>query len=435
MENKAKIVVPEPFLELVQPSKPWRHICFHGGRSSGKSTTVATVLAAQATSKPMRVLCCREVQNSIAESVHKLLADMIEKYKLPGWEITRESIRNRNGSEFIFKGLHNNAQNIKSLEGVDVCWVEEGQSISMDSIDILIPTIRKAGSYFIWTFNRLTQEDPVWSRVAGTPDERTYVRQVNSNEIELLLSEEVLHEREKMRKENPELFEHVWLGQPLTANTGSVFGKQIAKAREDGRIGSVPYDGAAPVYAALDLGVSDSTAICFFQTVGHEIHFIDYYESSGEDLTHYVNYLANKPWEYRQIFLPHDAKARELQTGKTREDFFREHGYNNVTILRPSRFVLGSDDINMTARPKFSRCWFDEQKCARLIECLRAYHYEYDEKNKLLRDKPKHDWASHAADAFMYSLIAESEHIEVSTNFKFETFTPKAFQGEQKTGF
>lgn len=430
-----EIDVPAPFIELFEPSKHWRHILYHGGRSSGKSTTVAVFLVTLASSKPVRVLCCREVQNSIAESVHKLLGDIISKYNLPGWEVTRETIRNINGSEFIFKGLRGNAQSIKSLEGIDICWVEEAQTVSMESIDILIPTIRKDGSYFIWTFNRLTDNDPVWERIASKPDERTYVRQVNSNEVEKLLSKEIIAEREKMRKDNPELFEHVWLGKPMTVATGSIYGKQLAQAREDGRIGKVPYDGSAPVYAALDLGVGDSTAICFFQTVGQEIHFIDYYESSGEDLAHYIGVLSNKPWGYRQIFLPHDARARELQTGKTREEFFRDHGYNNVTILRPSRMILGQDDINMTARPKFSRCWFDEVKCARLLECLRAYHYEYDDKNKLLKDRPHHDWSSHAADAFIYSLIAETEQVEVQTKINFKVYTPKAFSGEQTTGF
>lgn len=431
----AEIDIPDAFVELVQPSKKWRHIVYHGGRSSAKSTTVAIDLAALATQSTLRILCCREVQNSIADSVHKLIADVITKYKLPGWEIGREYIRNRNGSEFIFRGVRGNAQSIKSMEGIDICWCEEAQSISMESIDILIPTIRKPGSYFIWTFNRLSENDPVWERIAKNPDDRTYVRQVNSDEVEGLLSEETIHEREKMRKENPELFAHVWLGQPLTVTTGSIYGKQLAQAREDGRIGKVPFDGGAPVYAALDLGVGDSTAIVFFQTVGQEIHFIDYYESCGEDLAHYINVLANKPWDYRQIFLPHDARARELQTGKTREEFFRDHGYNNVTILRPSSYAFGQDDINMTARPKFSRCWFDEEKCRRLLECLAAYHYEYDEKNKLLKDRPKHDWSSHAADAFMYSLIAETEQVEVQTQIHFRTFTPTAFRGEQKTGF
>lgn len=429
------IDVPSPFIELFQPTQKWRHYLYHGGRSSGKSTTVAIYLVTLATSKPTRILCCREVQRSIKESVHKLLADCIRKYNLPGWKITDETLRNRNGSEFIFKGLHGNEQDVKSTEGVDICWIEEAQSVSMQSIQVLNPTIRKAGSFLIWTMNRLAEEDPAWVWVTKQNASRAYVKQVNSTDVEGLLSDETKLDREEMRKNNPELFEHVWLGKPLTANTGSVYGKQLAQAREDGRIGKVPYDGAAPVYAALDLGVGDSTSIVFFQTVGQEIHYIDYYESCGEDLAHYTNVLANKPWDYRQIFLPHDAKARELQTGKTREEFFREQGYNNVTVLRPSRYTFGQDDINMTSRPKFSRCWFDEKKCARLLECLAAYHYEYDEKNKLLKDKPHHDWSSHAADAFMYSLIAETEQVEVQTRVHFRTFTPEAFRGEQSTGF
>lgn len=432
---QVEIDIPQPFQELFEPTKKWRHYLYHGGRSSGKSTTVAIFLVTLATSKPIRVLCCREIQRSIKESVHRLLSDCIEKYKLPGWTITDETLKNANGSEFIFKGLHGNEQNVKSTEGVDVCWVEEAQSVSMNSIDVLIPTIRKEGSFLIWTMNRLSAQDPVWVRIAEKPDDRTYIKQVNSTAIEKLLSPEIIAEREKMRVDNPELYAHVWLGEPLTVTTGSIYGKQLAQAREDGRIGKVPYDGSAPVYAALDLGVGDSTSICFFQNVGQEMHFIDYYESSGEDLAHYINVLANKPWDYRQIFLPHDAKARELQTGKTREEFFREHGYNNVTILRPSVHTYGQDDINMTARPKFSKCWFDEKNCARLLECLAAYHYEYDDKNKLLKDRPKHDWSSHAADAFIYSLIAETEQVEVTTNFNFKTFTPEVFTHEQKTGF
>jgi phage terminase large subunit len=364
------------------------------------------------------------------------LSDCIQKYKLPGWTITEETLRNRNGSEFIFKGLHGNDQDVKSTEGVDICWIEEAQSVSMNSIDVLIPTIRKKGSFLIWTMNRLTEEDPVWNRIAKNPDERTYVRQVNSDEIELLLSPEVVHEREKMRKDNPELFEHVWLGQPLTANTGSVFGKQLAKAREDGRIGGVPYDDSLGCYTAWDLGIGDATAIWFFQvTSGGEIHFIDHYESSGEDLGHYISIIQGKGYNYNKHFLPHDANARELQTNMTRVDFFRNRGINNVEVLRPTRFTLGQDDISLVARPKFSKCWFDEKKCQRGLECLRAYHYEYDDKNKLLKDKPCHDWSSHSSSAFIYAMMAETEQIEVATHINFKTFTPEAFRGEQKTGF
>lgn len=433
---EVQIDIPTPFQELFQPSKKWRHYIYYGGRASAKSTTVAIFLLVEGMHRKVRILCTREYQNSLKESVHSLLVGLIDKYKLSSWEVTNDKIRNtRTGSEIIFMGTHNNAQSIKSMENIGIVWCEEASTMSEESMDILIPTIRAEGSFFIWTYNPISEFDPVWVRLAKNPDERTYVRKVNSDEVEQLLSPEIIAEREKMRKENPELFAHIYLGEPLTANTGSVYGRQLARAREDGRIGKVPYDGSAPVYAALDLGVSDSTAICFFQTVGREIHFIDYHESSGEDLAYYTNVLANKPWEYRQIFLPHDAKARELQTGKTREEFFREHGYNNVTILRPSSYKFGQDDINMVVRPKFSRCWFDEEKCKRLLECLRAYHFDYDAKNRLLKDKPCHDWSSHAADAFMYSLIAETEQIEVQTHANLSPYVPKAFRAEHTTGF
>lgn len=432
-----EIEVPKPFIELFEPTKEWRHMVYYGGRSSGKSTTIATALLIKGMEKRVRILCVRETQNSIAESVHQLMADLIDNYGLSTWEVTKDEIRNtKTGSNIIFKGVHNNTQAIKSMEGVDICWIEEAQSVSMESIDILVPTIRKPGSFLVWSFNPLTEEDPVWTRIAKNPDERTLVVKVNSDSIEELLSKEVIHEREKMRKENPELFEHVWLGMPLTANTGSVFGKQLAQAREEGRIGKVPYDDALGVYTAWDLGIGDSTAIWFFQvTTGGEIHFIDHYESSGEDLGHYVSYVQNKPYNYNKHFLPHDAKSRELQTNMTRVEFFGQRGIFNVEVLRPTRFILGQDDISLVARPKFSKCWFDEEKCRRGLECLRAYHYDYDEKNQLLRSTPKHDWSSHSSSAFIYAMMAETENVEVKSKVKFKTYVPKAFRDNQETGF
>lgn len=379
--------------------------------------------------KKLRILCTREVQNSIADSVHKLLSDLISKYKLNTWEVQKDIIRNKQtGSEIFFKGLHNNSQSIKSIEGIDIVWVEEAQSVSADSINTLVPTIRKAGSRLIWTFNRLTENDPVWELIVKKADDRTFVQRVNSDAIESLLSKEIIEEREKMRIDNPEMFEHVWLGEPMTAKTGSVFGKQLAQARNEGRITKVPYDASTGVYTAWDLGIGDSTVIWFFQVVGREIHFIDHYEGSNEDLGHYISYIQNKPYQYTTHFLPHDSKARELQTGMTRVEFFNNHGIYNIEVLRPTNFSLGQDDIDLVARPKFSLCWFDEEKCQRGLECLRAYHYEYDDKNKLLRNKPEHDWSSHSSSAFIYALMAKTEQLDVKLKVKFKSYTPKAFR-------
>lgn len=424
-----EIEIPKEFKVLFDLDKGLRHIVLYGGRASGKSTSVALSLLIMGMNKKLRILCTREVQNSIADSVHKLLSDLISKYKLNTWEVQKDIIRNKQtGSEIFFKGLHNNSQSIKSIEGIDIVWIEEAQSVSADSINTLVPTIRKAGSRLIWTFNRLTENDPVWELIVKKADDRTFVQKINSDAIESLLSKEIVEEREKMRLDNPEMFEHVWLGEPMTSKTGSVFGKQLAQARSEGRITKVPYDASTGVYTAWDLGIGDSTVIWFFQTIGNEIHFIDHYEGSNEDLGHYISYIQNKPYQYTTHFLPHDSKARELQTGMTRIEFFNNHGIYNIEVLRPTNFSLGQDDIDLVARPKFSICWFDEEKCQRGLECLRAYHYEYDNKNKLLRNKPEHDWSSHSSSAFIYALMAKTEQLDIKLKVKFKSYTPKAFR-------
>ena len=208
------IQIPDCFSELLNPTKPWRHLVYYGGRSSAKSTSVALSRLILGANRRLRGLCTREIQNSIGESVHQLLRDCIDKHDfLQTWEVQKEVIRNtKTGSEIYFKGLHNNSQTIKSFEGVDWCWVEEAQSVSLESIDTLVPTIRKEGSQIIWTFNPLTEVDPVWERIVMQKDENTYVRKVNSEEVEMLLSKEVIAEREKMRANNPDLFRHVWGG-------------------------------------------------------------------------------------------------------------------------------------------------------------------------------------------------------------------------------
>lgn len=424
-----EIEIPKEFKVLFDLGKDLRHIVLYGGRASGKSTSVALSLLILGMNKKLRILCTREVQNSIADSVHKLLSDLISKHGFNSWEIQKDIIRNKQtGSEIFFKGLHNNSQSIKSIEGIDIVWIEEAQSVSADSINTLIPTIRKAGSRLIWTFNRLTENDPVWELIVKKADSRTFVQKINSDAIESLLSKEIIEEREKMRLDNPEMFEHVWLGEPMTSKTGSVFGKQLAQARSDGRITKVPYDASTGVYTAWDLGIGDSTVIWFFQTIGNEIHFIDHYEGSNEDLGHYISYIQNKPYQYTTHFLPHDSKARELQTGMTRVEFFNNHGIYNIEVLRPTNFSLGQDDIDLVARPKFSLCCFDEEKCQRGLECLRAYHYEYDNKNKLLRNKPEHDWSSHSSSAFIYALMAKTEQLDIKLKVKFKSYTPKAFR-------
>lgn len=207
----------------------WRHIVFHGGRSSGKSTAVAYALLLRGRDKKLRILATRELQNSIADSVHKLLKDLIEKHGFSDYEVNKETIKNTiTGTEFIFKGLRKDSQAIKSLEGVDLCWVEEAQTITKGSIDILIPTIRKDGSQIIWTFNRVMELDPVYVELCKNQSPDTYVDHVNSDVLEAIgqLPQTMIAEREKMKKQDPSLYAHVWLGQPLAQGDNSIISRE-----------------------------------------------------------------------------------------------------------------------------------------------------------------------------------------------------------------
>lgn len=239
-----KIKLASVYKELFNAK--WRHIVYHGGRGSGKSSAAAYALLLRGRQKKLRVLATREYQNSISDSVHKLLKDLIEKHSFTDYIVQNDTIRNTlTGTEFIFKGLKKDSQAIKSLEGIDICWVEEAQSVSEDSIDTLIPTIRKAGSQLIWTFNRLTELDPVYVKLCMHPSDDTYVAKVNSDTLEAIgqLPQVLIDEREKSRKnDDPDLFAHIWLGEPIGQGDTAIIPRTAAleamnrKAEGDGAI-------------------------------------------------------------------------------------------------------------------------------------------------------------------------------------------------------
>jgi len=179
---------------------------------------------------------------------------------------------------------------------------------------------------------------------------------------------------------------------------GAYYGKLMRQADDDKRIAGVPYEPAAQVYTAWDLGIRDSTAIWFAQVVGREIHLIDYYEATGADLGHYVREIFGRNYIYAGHFVPHDAQAKELGTGKSRLEVLESLGLKNITVAPMHRV---EDGIN-AVRTIIPRCWFDARKCARGIDALKLYRAEFDDKLQALKPRPVHDWTSHAADAFRY---------------------------------
>lgn len=186
------------------------------------------------------------------------------------------------------------------------------------------------------------------------------------------------------------------------AITGAYYGNYIAQAEKDSRITAVSYDLHVPVETAWDLGIGDATAIWFFQRCGTEIHYIDYYESSGVGLEHYVKIIKEKPYIYETHWLPHDAQARSLETGNSRIETLRKMGLGRLTVLPR----LSIEDGIHAARMVFPRSWFDLMKCERGLSALRNYQKKWDAKTKTYLDTPLHDWSSNGADAFRYSALA-----------------------------
>jgi len=186
------------------------------------------------------------------------------------------------------------------------------------------------------------------------------------------------------------------------AIVGSYYGKLMAAAERDKRIVGVPYEPAAQVWTAWDLGIRDATAIWFAQVVGREVRVIDYYEASGVDLGHYVREIVSRPYVYAGHIVPHDVQAKELGTGKSRLEVLESLGLKNLSIAPMHRVEDGINGV----RVFLPKCWFDAVKCARGIDALKLYRSEYDERLKILKPHAVHDWTSHAADSFRYLSMA-----------------------------
>lgn len=208
------------FKPLFQPK---RYKVFHGGRGGAKSWEIARALILISSSRRVRVLCAREVQNTIRDSVHKLLRDQIESLGLLSWfTITENSIRSSIGSEFIFKGLRYDVQGVKSTEGVDICWVEEAQTVSANSWDVLIPTIRKEGSEIWISFNPLEETDPTYQRFVIDPPDNAVVVEVNYDDNPWF-PDVLRQEMEYCKRVDYDAYLHIWRGKPRKISEAVIF--------------------------------------------------------------------------------------------------------------------------------------------------------------------------------------------------------------------
>jgi phage terminase large subunit len=375
-----------------------RYKVYYGGRGAGKSHSAAKALLILGAKSQIRVLCAREYQTSIKDSVHKLLCDQIELMNLHGfYEITQSAIRGKNGSEFAFVGLKNNVANVKSYEGVDYCWVEEAQTVSRHSWNTLIPTIRKEGSEIWITFNPELETDETYQRFVVRPPEQAVVQKINWSDNPWF-PEVLALEKDSLKSRDPSAYQTVWEGLCRLTVDGAIFANEMQVAELDGRITKVTYDPTKPVHAIFDLGWADSTAIWFLQFVGMETRLIRYHEDSQKTISHYLALMQTYGYMYDTLWLPHDAQNKTLASnGKSIEEIVRAAGYKTRIIER----TPVADSIN-AARTIFRNCWFDRENCYDGLQCLRHYRYDVDPETGQFSRQPLHDIYSHGADAFRY---------------------------------
>ena len=374
------------------------------------------------------MLCTREFQSSIRESVHYLLQERIRALGLnDAYRVNVQDIQHRyhEGTRFIFMGLHHNADAVKSTEAIRFCWVEEAHGVTESSWDYLIPTIREPESEIWVSFNprfkydatsQRFKEHPPPAELHGKP--YAFVREVGWRDnpwFPDVLKDEML----TMKASDYERYEHVWEGAYQVVTVGAIFGKQMIAMKRDEprRLCRFKIERNVPVDSSWDLGKDDATAIWFWQIVGKEKRAIAYYEARGEEIDHYCTVLRDfRKWaniEYGTHYMPHDVEANMLGMKQTRKAQFKDGGVWPIKVV-PRVPAKGTGIA--AARKWLGNTWMHEDYCGNAppkvlldnnpqlpsgIDVLGSYRFEYDEDKATFKQTPMHDWASNGADALM----------------------------------
>lgn len=388
------------FPEKLEPLfTPHRYKIIYGGRGKGASWGIARALLIKAYAAPLRILCAREVQKTIADSVHQLLQDQIELLKLSAfYHVTDADIIGLNGTRFAFTGLRQlNAENLRSYEGFDVAWVAESRNISKRSWDVLIPTIRKDGSEIWIDLNPELDSDETYQRfIERTPHEAALMPMSwrDNPWFPLTLQKERTELFERCQAiGNMEDYENIYEGKCRSSVEGAIYAIEIRDAIEAKRIRPVPYDPMLKVHVIFDLGWNDLTSIGFLQHVTSEIRWIDFLEDQFKPLDWYASQIKAKDYNLGTVFLPHDGRHKSLQTGLSPEEIIRNLGFEVSAAQAAMNVEVGIKNVRM----RFRQMFFDEVKCKLLIDHIKRYRRAIPSTTNEPQ-QPLHDAHSHASD-------------------------------------
>lgn len=380
----------------------YRYIFIKGGRSSGKSHEVANYLVERSISeKDLKIVGLREIQKSIDKSSKSLVDNKIKDMGLaPYYHSIQSEIRKKmrgDDGHFYFQGMNDmTADNIKSLEGYRIAWFEEAQNCSHNTLKVLRPTIRSAGSQIIFTWNPKFPEDAIdefCNQVRNEPD--CLVIHVNYNNNPFL-TDEAKREIELDKKNYPEDFKHIWLGEYDTSFHGHYYAKLLDDAKAEGRITSVPMKPGVDIIAVWDLGRADATAIWVAQVVGLQVRIIDHIEDNFQNLDYFADWIKNNNYNGIMV-LPHDAQHERLAkegSGGSIEAQLQTLGLHNTVVQK----AASVDATRKLAMSLIREAWIDEHKCKYGLQALR---HEKAEKNKQGQWKEIHEHDSAAAFRYM----------------------------------
>ncbi len=409
------------FIDRSHPDYLKRNKIVYGGRGGLKSWAVVDAALLRGAMQLERVLFARETMDSIKESCHYLLEQRIYDLGLENvYEVQQQAIYGptwpgQGRTEIIFAGLRHNVRNIKSLEGVTICVVEEAESVSQESWDTLLPTIRwedKAAGRAseVWAiFNPKLKKDDTYQRwILNTPPDTIVVK--TSWRDNPWFPEVLRVQMEHMKATDFQRYLHVWEGECVQALEGAIYRNEYVAADTQGRICQVPYTPGLPVDTYWDLGFGDTNAIWMVQHVAGWHHVIGYLESRARTLDWYIAQLQQRPYAWGTDYLPHDGVDAMLHgklTGdrsKSPDQVLRALG-RQVRITPKLEITTG---IN-AARSIFPLCRFDEKNCREGLDGLQQYQWGPDAASGQERTKPLHNWASHPADAWRTFGVAGTE--------------------------
>jgi phage terminase large subunit len=378
-----------------------RYYVAHGGRGSAKSWSFARAIILQCLMDPLRVLCVREIMETIEDSVHQLLVDQIALMGLSELFIIKntEIICRITGATISYAGLRDqDAHKIKSYEGVDLVWVEEANTVTKRSWGILIPTIRAEGSEIWVTFNPELDSDYAYAYFVEAPPDSAYVVEVNWRDnpwFPRVLEEE----RRELKKRDPVEYEFVWEGKPRSSVVGAIYANELAKMIAERRWRPVPYDPRIPVHTIWDLGWNDQTAIIYAQKVIAEVRIIDYDEESFVSPSGWAKRIKDKPYVYGEHWLPHDGDNELLAAdGKSMKKILKPLlGVEPKIIRRPETVEVPI----RSARLLWPRVYMnsDSEGCKVLKNCLGRFRRAIP-KTTGEPGAPVKDAFRHGADAF-----------------------------------